>query len=142
MKFDWEKWNLGGRIIFVSVCIAALSMLMNWVDVGFASSSGLSQGTFLFLGFWVYPVLMLFKNKDIKRLWGLACPIAAAAFTLVYISSKTVELFGESRNAAAGGAWLFLLTSIVLVVGVLKYNPADEETTLAEDDQDLAEPAS
>ena len=42
-------------------------MLMKWVDVGIASQSGLSQEAFLFLGFWVYPVLMLFKNKEIRK---------------------------------------------------------------------------
>ena len=121
MKFDWNNWNIGGKIIFVAACVATLSMLMNWVDIGIASQSGLSQGAVFFLGLWVYPVLMLFKNNAIHRLWGMVCSIASVVFTLIYISSKSVELFGKTMNASATGAYLFLLASIALIVGIVKY---------------------
>ncbi len=123
MKFDWQNWNVGGKVIFVAACVATASMLMKWVDVGIASQSGLSQGVFLLLGLWVYPVLMLFKNKAIHRAWGLVCSIASVVFTLGYISSKSIELFGETVNAAATGAYLFLLASIALIVAIIKYKP-------------------
>jgi len=85
MKFDWKNWNLGGKVIFVAGCVAIISMLMKWVDIGIASQSGLSQGAFLFLGLWVYPLLMLFKNKSINRLWGLVCSIASIVITIGYM---------------------------------------------------------
>ena len=122
MKLDWKNWNLGGKIIFIAGCVATVSMLMKWVDVGIASQTGLSQGAFLFLGLWVYPLLMLFKNKSIIKLWGLGCSIASVIITIVYISSKSVELFDQTINAAANGAWLFLFASIALGVGILKYS--------------------
>lgn len=50
MKFDWQHWSLGGKIIFVAACFAILSMFMNWVDLGIVSANGLSQGVFLILG--------------------------------------------------------------------------------------------
>ncbi len=52
MKFDWQNWNLGGKIIFVAACLAAATMLMKWVDVGIISQSGLSQQAYIFLAFW------------------------------------------------------------------------------------------
>ncbi len=123
MKFDWEHWNLGGRIIFVAACAATASMFMDWVSIGFASQSGLTQGAFLLLALWVYPVLMLFKNKLISRAWGLICSIASVVLTSAYISSKSIEIFGKTINAAATGAWLFLLVSIALIFGIIKYIP-------------------
>jgi hypothetical protein len=123
MKFDWANWNLGGRIIFVAACAATVSMFMDWISIGFASQSGLTQGAFLFLGLWVYPVLMLFKNKSISRAWGLVCSIASVVFTIAYIGSKSINLFGKTINAASTGAWLFFLVSIALIVGVIKYSP-------------------
>jgi hypothetical protein len=123
MKFDWENWNLGGKIIFVASCAAMVSMFMDWVSIGFVSQSGLTQGAFLFLVLWIYPVLMLFKNKSISRTWGLICSIASVVLTIAYISSKSIELFGKTINAAATGSWLFLLVSIALIVGVIKYIP-------------------
>ena len=132
MKFDWKNWNLGGKVIFVAACVATASMLMKWVDVGIASQSGLSQQTFFFLGLWIYPVIMLFKNKHIHRIWGLVCSICSVVFTLGYISSKSIEMFGETVNAAATGAYLFLLASIALIVGIIKYKPVISDETDAE----------
>lgn len=126
MNIDWENWNIGARIIFVAACAAALSMLMDWVSIGFASQSGLSQGSFLLLGLWAYPVLMLLKGLPIRRSWGMALAGASVVLTLIYISSKSIEVFGKSINAAAGGAWLFLLVSIALAVGIAKYVPVSK----------------
>lgn len=132
MKFDWNNWSIGGKVIFVAVCVATASLLMKWVDVGIVSQSGLSQGAFLFLGLWVYPVLMIFKNKAIHRVWGLACAIASVVFTLGYVSSKSIEMFGHTVNAAANGAYLFLFASIALIVGVVKYKPVISDKNNAE----------
>lgn len=125
MKFDWENWNFGGKVIFVTACIAMMSMFMDWVDVGIMSQTGLTQGAFVFLGLWVYPVLILFKNKPISRIWGLACAIASIVFSIIYINSKSGEFFGREINASSTGAWLFLLTSMVLIIGVIKYRPTE-----------------
>ena len=121
MKFDWKNWNWGGKVIFVAACVSIVSMFMNWVDIGIASQSGLTQGAFLLLGLWVYPGLMLFKNRPIKRGWGLSCSILSVVFTIIYINSKSIALFGKTVNAAGSGAWLFLLASIALIVGVVRY---------------------
>ena len=131
MKFDWKNWNVGGKVVFVLGCVAIVSMFMKWVDIGIVSQTGLSQGAFLFLGFWVYPLLMLFSNKSMSRVWGLVCSIASVVVTIGYISSKSIEIFGETANVAATGAWLFLLASIALIVGVIKYSPvnANENNT-------------
>jgi len=123
MKFDWKNWNIGGKIVFVAACISILSMFMKWVDVGIASQTGLSQQAFLFLGLYIYPVLILFKNKPINRFWGLICAIGAVLCALSYISSKSIELFGTTVNAASTGAYLFLLASVGLVVGIVRYSP-------------------
>ncbi len=134
MKFDWNNWNFGGKVIFVAGCVAIVSMLMKWVDVGIVSQSGLSQGAFLFIGFWIYPVLMLFKNKSIHRIWGVVCSVASIICALFYISSKSVELFGETINAAATGSYLFLIASGALMVGILKYIPVVSNEPIAEQD--------
>ena len=139
MKFDWQNWSLGGKVVFVAACVAVVSMFMTWVDIGFASQSGLTQGTFTLLGFWVYPVMRLLKNETINRKWGLVCSIASVVFTLGYISSKTIEIFGETVNAASTGAWLFLLTSIALIVGVVKYD-VTESVELKEQQANVVTP--
>lgn len=77
---------------------------------------------------------MLFNNEPIKQSWGFGCAVASVVLTLVYISSKSFEFFGETGNAAAGGSILFLLASVALIVGVIKYQPVPiEEIPLQKD---------
>lgn len=121
MKFDWNNWNTGGRIIFVASCAAVVSMFMNWVDIGIASQTGLSSGTVLLLGLYIYPVLKLFKNEPIHKTGGIACAAISVACAIFYINAQSIGFFGHSVNAAAGGAWLFLIASGGLVAGVIQY---------------------
>jgi len=121
IKQKWQVWSMGNKIIFSSACVAAVSMLLTWVDIGFASQNGLSQGTFLLLGFYIYPVMRLLKNEDMNKLWGRICSIGSVITAIIYISSKTIEVFGSTVNAASTGAYLFLFASIALIVGTEKY---------------------
>jgi len=114
MKFDWDNWNTGGRIIFVAACAATLSMFMNWVDVGITTRIGISQGVFAYLGLWIYPVLMLFNNRPISLSWGLLCAILSFIVTVYYIAIRSKELLGGTYNFSAIGAWVFLCASIAL----------------------------
>ena len=124
LSFDWNKWDIWGKTIFVSACIAAASMLMKWVDVGLASANGFSQGTFLFWGLFVFPLLMLLKDRPIHLVGGIVCGALGIACSLVYVASKQVEIFGNSANFASGGPYVFLLCCVALIVGVVKHKPA------------------
>ena len=121
MKFDWNNWDIGGKVIFTASCIATASMLMKWVDVGIASQDGMAQGTFIFLGFWVYPLLTLLRGKEIHRIGGIVSAAASFVCAVAYMSSKSVTFFGQTVNAAGSGAYIFALASITLIFGVLKY---------------------
>ena len=123
MKFDWQNWNIGGKIIFVAASLSTLSMFLNWVDVGIMSQTGLSQWAFLFLILYIYPVVSLLNNSPINRFGGILSATLAIVSVIIYISSKSIEVFGSSINMAATGAYLFLFASIALVVGVIKYSP-------------------
>jgi len=119
----WSSWSSGAKVIFIAVCLAVMSLLMPWVDIGIASRNGISQGTFLLLLFWLYPVLTVLMNKTMQRWLGGIMGVVSAALTMAYIASKTTVLFGETRNFAAMGADAFMLSSLVMVVGCFMYRP-------------------
>jgi len=96
---------------------------MKWVDIGFTYQTGLQQGTFLFLFFWVYPVVAVLTKKPIIFVWGTICAVLSVAVTIFYISSKAIVLFGETLLVAGTGSWLFLFLSIFLFIGILTYRP-------------------
>ncbi len=124
---DWENWNVGGKTIFVASCVAAGSMFVKWVDVGFISANGLSQGGILFLGVFIYPFLMLMKKNPIHMQGGIACGAGGVILGMLYISSVSKEWSGESVNFAAVGPYIFIGASIALIVGVVKYQ--DQQDT-------------
>ena len=109
-RFDWNNWDLGGKVIFISTCVAAASMLISWVDIGIASANGISQGAVLFLALFVYPTWMLFTKRSIHLWGGVACGALGILFAFAYIASKETEVFGRSVNAASGGPYIFLLS--------------------------------
>jgi hypothetical protein len=86
--------------------------------------TGLTQGAILFLGLWVYPFLMLFKNKSIERVWGLVCSIGSVIGAIAYIADKSGTFMGRSVSFAGTGAWVFLIASGALIYGVLQYRPS------------------
>ncbi|MDR5659690.1 hypothetical protein RH915_09300 [Serpentinicella sp. ANB-PHB4] len=121
MKINFKAWGLGGKLIFISTCLAVLSMFMTWADVGFLSASGFQQQGYLFLILYIYPVYKLLKEESINKKIGLSCSIVAVVGSILYLGSKSVEVFGQTVNTAGTGLYLFVLTAILLTIGIFKY---------------------
>lgn len=117
MKFDFKAWDLGGKIIFLSLCLAVLSLFFKWVELGFVSANGFSQQGFIFLVVFLYPVIMLLKEASINKVISYGCAIVGVIACIGYISSKSVDLFGTTINAASTGPYVFLVACIALGVG-------------------------
>ena len=130
MEFNWKNWNLGGKIIFCSACVAFISLLMKWVDLGVFSQNGFAQQGYFLLPCWIYPLFVLLKGKKMNVFGGIIPSVIAIIIMIAFISSKGIneEIFGDvvNVNVAAAGAWLFLFSTIALLIGVLKYVPIDE----------------
>lgn len=122
MKINFSQWNLGGKMIFIATCLAIVSLFMNWVDFGILSASGFQQDGYLFLVLYIYPVYKLLKEKPMKKVAGLISSILAVVTGIMFMLSKSVDMFGTTVNGAGTGLYLFIIASIMLTVGVIKYN--------------------
>lgn len=120
-QFRWAEWNLGGKVIFVSACVALLSMFMKWVDLGIVSANGFSQGAVLFLGFFVYPVFKLFRHEPIHLYGGIGCAVGGILLAIGYMSQRTVTILGRSASLFGTGALFFFIACAGLAFGVYKY---------------------
>jgi hypothetical protein len=88
----------------------------------------MSQGAYLFLPIYIYPVWMLLKNRPINLICGITCGGIGILCCLGYIASKEASTFGHSVNFASSGPYVFLLTCLALIVGVIKYKPAIDQS--------------
>ena len=126
MKIDWNNWDAGGKIIFVSSCVAALSLLLPWVDIGLVSRNGISQGAAFLVFFYAYPLINLLRSQSINKWLGTSLGVLSVLITISYISSKTLKLFGDAANVSGIGSHLFLIASITLIIGIAKYQKTIE----------------
>lgn len=121
MKETFDNWNIGGKLIFISTVVAVLSLFMKWVDIGFISASGFQQQGYLFLIFYLYPVIQLFRNKPINKLVGIILSVLALVAGIGYILSKSGDFFDQTINVASTGLYVYIISAILLIVGVFKY---------------------
>ena len=124
-KDAWAKSDRGGKAILAGGGLAVFSMLLPWVDIGVASRNGISQGTFLLLGLWFYPVRQILGSEEIDRKIGLGCGIGGLLITMGFIDSKSL---GPLGNATGVGAYLFFVACCWLIYGVLSHKPSSPPT--------------
>jgi hypothetical protein len=137
MKVDWKNWNWGGKTIFLCAIGAVASQFFAWVDIGFASQNGFEQGAFLFLLFWLYPVIKLLKGKPSMKWLSLILSILSVISVLVYMEDKTISFMGMTKNASGMGAVVFLLSSIGLLVGAAGYKAIGIQSPSTVEAEDL-----
>ena len=123
MKVQWSKWNSGGKMIFISLCISVFSFFLAWVDIGITSRNAINQGTFLLVILYLYPVITIFKNRIMKKTIGIFMSVISIVCVISYIMSKQMILFEKSVNASGVGPFVFIIGSIILLIGVIKYSP-------------------
>lgn len=118
-NMNFKQLSLGKKIILITTVIALISLFLPWVELGILSASGFQQGGYLFLIAFIYPVYCVLKNTYINKVGGLVCGIVALIASIAYISSKSDEIFGTAINVAGSGAYLFLISTIGLIIGVV-----------------------
>lgn len=121
MKFNFKGWNLGGKIIFISACLAFISYFFKWVNFGIFSQNGFQQQTYFLFLLFLYPLLMLLKEKNINLLAGYTCSILGVLLGMIYVFSKSGEFAGVRFNAAGLGPYLFIIACGLLAYGINKY---------------------
>ena len=118
MEFNWKNWSTGQRLIFASSVVAVLSLLLPWADMGLLSVNGFAQQGYLLLIFFIYPLYKLLKSTPIRPLYGFMSSGLAVISSISFALSKTVEVFDTTVNLSGSGLVLFIICSIVLVIGV------------------------
>lgn len=127
MNIKFKEWNFGGKLIFISTILAIISLFMNWVDAGILRVSGFQQQGYLLLVFYIYPVYKLLKGTKLNKVLGLICSVLAVISSIAFLSSKSVDFFGTNVNAGGAGLYLFIIASILLTIGTVKYKVVTDE---------------
>ena len=133
MKVKFNEWDLGGKLIFISSILAVISLFMPWADLGIFSVSGFQQDGYLFLVLFIYPFYRVMKNQSINKIIGLISSGLAFIISLMFLFSKSVDMFGSTINAGGIGLYLFVITTIGLIVGVIKYSVIEENIIIEEE---------
>lgn len=120
----------GGKLIVASASMAIVSLFYGWVDVylnfwklifAVGTYSGFKVKAVAFLSIWLYPLLKVFSDKAISKMWGVLLAFlvmfVAVAFSF-YVSSRSGWIVKLETNA---GVIMFFVSGILLLFGVLLY---------------------
>ena len=119
MEFNWKNWSNGQKLIFVSSAVAVASLLLPWADMGLISVNGFAQqGYLLFIFFYLSTLSSIKIKSNQASIFGFISSGLAVICSISFALSKTVEVFETSVNLSGSGLVLFIICSIILVIGV------------------------
>tara|TARA_B100000035_G_C20699216_1_gene421889 strand:+ start:178 stop:570 length:393 start_codon:yes stop_codon:yes gene_type:complete len=121
MSINWKKWNFGRKLMFISSVLALFSLFLPWIDIGIASRNGFSTLGFILLIFYIYPIMNLLKDKEIIKIRGYISSILAVIAGIGWVMSNQATFMGKSINTSGSGLVIFIISSIILVIAVWKY---------------------
>lgn len=120
LEFNYQGWNLGGKLIFYSTVLAMISQLLPWA--GDMETYGFQDGSTLFLVFYIYPFVALTMDKPIHTYLGsLMGVFGIIAPTILYFLYPGRPLMDEMSH----GFILFIAACILLIIGVNTYKRYD-----------------
>ncbi len=103
---SWTQWNLGGKLMIISACVALLSSLLPWYRWEWGHFTGTDYGyAFLLprLAVFIYPVWCILSNQKMHFVAGFAF----YAIGLLLSFEFMVE-WGSGGNAGLGWLCYFL----------------------------------
>lgn len=106
------------KLIIASWLVAVFSLFLTWVDAFFVKADGFQQQGYIFLIFFLYPLLVALRKQRINKVVGYISSSAGLLAIVYFISTKSMEAFGEKMHFASIGMYVFLLATIGLIVGV------------------------
>ncbi len=129
LEFNFNDWKLGGKLIFISTLLAIISLFFTWIDSGDQSEIGFLQGGSIFLAMYIYPFLILAQDKHMNKVLGVISGASAVLFPILLLNYMSRQMMEPMMDIAGLGLIIFIITGIILLVGVIKYVPYDRYGT-------------
>lgn len=127
LEFNFSNWSIGGKLIFISTLIAILSLLLPWIEGDAQPEMGFLQGQSVFLALYIYPFFILAQDKKMNSAIGVLSSILAIILPLTFLYYMSRELRQPMPDIISYGLIIFIIASIILIIGVLKYIPYDRK---------------
>ncbi len=123
IKINSKDLDKGQIIILISTFLAFISLFLPWVNAAFVTASAFQMHTFLFMLLYIFPVYLVFNKKKFfidpthNFIFEVGSGVLASFFTIIFIFTRSTNLFGHSVNLAGSGSYLFLFCSLGLTYG-------------------------
>ena len=123
IKINSKDLDKSQLIILVSTFFAFISLFLPWVNAAFVTASSFQMNTFLFMLLYILPVYQVFNRKKFfidpthNFIVEVGAGVLATFFTIIFILTRSTNLFGHSVNLSGSGSYLFLFSSLALTYG-------------------------
>jgi hypothetical protein len=144
MRFTLPDWSPGAWVILGSVALVVVSLFFKWTGIpglgrlkqmgldfggmeipgaSYMATAGFLNPWIMFTGVFIYPVWMLLAGRPIHLVGGILCGAWGAIAALFNILKLTSSAGGLTVSAANWGLYLYLISCLALIVGVILYKP-------------------
>jgi hypothetical protein len=144
MRITLPNWSPGAWVIVGSVALVLISLFFKWTGVpglghlkqmgldfggmeipgaSYVSTAGFLNPWIMLTGVFIYPVWMLLAGRPIHLVGGILCGAWGAITALFWILKYTSSAGGTTVSAANWGLYIYLVSCLALIVGVILYKP-------------------
>jgi len=144
MPFTLPNFSVGAWIILGAVALVIVSLFFKWTGVpgsslirqmgmgmmpveipgdSYIATAGFMNPWVMFVGVFIYPVWMLLAGRSIHLVGGILCGAWGAITALFWILKYTSSAGGFTVSAANWGLYVYLISCLALIPGVILYKP-------------------
>lgn len=113
--------NLGQLFIIGSALVAVFSLFLSWSKWQIAKN-GFESQAYLFLIIFIYPIVMVVRNKIPKKKYGYLLALLGALFGITYMLMNTIPIEGVAVKAYGYGPYIFMISCLILGYGIKDIN--------------------
>ena len=143
-RFTLPSLGVGAWVILGSVVLVLASLFFKWTGVpglgllkqmgldaagiripgaSYVSTAGFLNPWIMLTGVFIYPVWMLLAGRPIHLIGGILCGAWGAITALFHILKLTSSAGGVTVSGANWGLYVYLVSCLALIVGVILYKP-------------------
>ena len=139
-----KQWLLEGKLALFAIFLGVASLGLPWIDLGVYSTDGINTHGFVALVPWIYPMVVILARKALNKILVTTILLNSAIFAAVFALNFTTMFVGREINISGSGLHLFILSTILLFVGCLKYRGAEDgsRSELSDSPSGLPQPYS
>ena len=130
MKVAFKNFNTGKKIIIGALLLAIISLFLPWGNYDGKNVSGIIFGSYILLALFLYPLIVLFLNKNLSKPIALFTAIVGIIVLIQIRAVEMLEIDGTMIRPTGIGLYVFIFSLLILMLGINIYKVDPENNNI------------